>query len=484
MAQNVLHHSNASSKFFIVSAEKGDLKNTSPILIHKTIIAVIGEVKSIKKLHNGQLLIETINTKQSENLMKLQKIGEIEVKVAPHHTLNHSKGVISESEFQRDLEDDILECLKDQKVIAVRRITIKRNNQNFPTKHVILTFNTPVLPKSVKIAYMNCPVRHFIPNPLRCFKCQRFGHTITACRGKQICARCSLPDHDSNNCSSTTPKCYNCNGDHPAFFRSCPHYKQEKEILTVKITKNISFPEARKIVNDRTPKPGISYSSALNSVVTPSCSQNMQPTPNIINTPTAPTTVTPPSDNDVITIKKSDWLSLLEIKKSWEKTFSSVSEACTVPPIVTTLPPTSAHSTAGNSERRTSAPVPAIPLPSATNSSNKSSPSSNAFSSKSSSSPFINNSKSHRENKKKIKKSNELDKTRESKLAKRARILAEKREQDASKRSPSRKDFLKDSLKEQNNHDDGDDESDSLLKFYPSEDGMSTSEAEDLQPSS
>ncbi|GBN64206.1 hypothetical protein AVEN_214804-1 [Araneus ventricosus] len=177
-------------------------------------------------------------------------------------------GVISESEFQRDLEDDILECLKDQKVIAVRRITIKRNNQNFPTKHVILTFNTPILPKSVKIAYMNCPVRHFIPNPLRCFKCQRFGHTITACRSKQICARCSLPDHGSNNCSSTTPKCYNCNGDHPAFFRSCPRYKQEKEILTVKITKNISFPEARKIVNDRTPKPGISYSSALNSVVT------------------------------------------------------------------------------------------------------------------------------------------------------------------------------------------------------------------------
>ncbi|GBN99641.1 hypothetical protein AVEN_179945-1 [Araneus ventricosus] len=282
MAYNVLHHSNAYSKFFIVSSEKGDLKNASPILIHKTIIEVAGEVKSIKKLHSGQLLIEIMNAKQSENLMKLQKICEIQVKVAPHHSLNHSKGVILE---------DILECLKGHKVIAVRRIIIKRNNQNFPTKHVILKFNTPVLPKSVKIAYMNCPVRHFIPNPLRCFKCQRFGHTITACRGKQICARCSLPDHNSNNCSSTTPKCCNCNGDHPAFFRSCPRYKQEKEILAVKITKNISFREARKIVNDRTPKPGISYSSALNSVVTPSCSKNMQTAPSIINTPTAPTTV-------------------------------------------------------------------------------------------------------------------------------------------------------------------------------------------------
>ncbi|GBO42444.1 hypothetical protein AVEN_76071-1 [Araneus ventricosus] len=90
----------------------------------------------------------------------------------------------------------------------------------------------------------------------------------------------------------------------------------------------------------------------------------MQPAPSIINTPT---TVTPPSDNDVITIKKSDWLSLLEIKKSWEKTFTTVSDACAVPPLVTTFQPTSACSTASNSECRTSAPIPATSLPSTTN---------------------------------------------------------------------------------------------------------------------
>ncbi|GBN38253.1 hypothetical protein AVEN_266939-1, partial [Araneus ventricosus] len=115
-------------------------------------INFVGEVKSVKKLNSGNLLIEVLNAKQCENMLKLEKIGNIAVKVTPHRTLNHSRGVISESEFQRDLEEDLLDCLKDQKVIAVRRITIKRNNQNFPTKHLILTFNTPVLPKSVKIA--------------------------------------------------------------------------------------------------------------------------------------------------------------------------------------------------------------------------------------------------------------------------------------------------------------------------------------------
>ncbi|GBN94607.1 hypothetical protein AVEN_28269-1 [Araneus ventricosus] len=158
--------SNAFSKFYVISSEtNNDLKLTSPILIHKTLLALVGDVKSIKKLNNGNLLIEVLNSKQAENLIKLEKIGNIQVKASPHHTLNHSKGVISESEFQRDLEEDLLDCLNNQNVIAVKRITIKRNGQIFPTKHLILTFNNPTLPKSVKIAYINCPVKPYIPDP-------------------------------------------------------------------------------------------------------------------------------------------------------------------------------------------------------------------------------------------------------------------------------------------------------------------------------
>ncbi|GBM30679.1 hypothetical protein AVEN_259552-1 [Araneus ventricosus] len=240
--------------------------------------------------------------------MKLENIGTIKVTVSPHHTLNHSKGVISESEFQRDLEEDLLECLQTQNVIAVKRITIKRNGQIFPTKHPILTFNNPVLPKNVKIAYINCPVKPYIPDPLRCFKCQKFGHTTIACRGnKEICARCSLPDHNSQTCKSTTQKCYNCSADHPSYSRSYPRYKLEKEIQTIKITKKISFQEARQIVIDRTPIPGLSYSSALNSTAKPLVQNSlktpqMQPTV-VNNTSASPTIVNLATDNDTITIK-------------------------------------------------------------------------------------------------------------------------------------------------------------------------------------
>ncbi|GBO08911.1 hypothetical protein AVEN_146545-1 [Araneus ventricosus] len=484
-------HSNAFSKFFIISSEtKNDLKLASPILIHKTILAIVGEVKTIKKLNNGNILIEIMNSKQADNLMELDKIGNIKVKASPHHTLNYSKGVISESEFQRDLEEDLLDCLKNQNVIAVKRITIKRHGQIFPTKHLILTFNNPTLPKSVKIAYINCPVKPYIPDPIRCFKCQKFGHTITACRGnKENCAHCSLPDHNSQTCKSTTPKCFNCSGEHPSFSRSCPRYKLEKEIQTIKITKKISFQEARQIVMDRTPKPGISYSSALNSSATPPLipkTPQIQTTA-VINRSASHAIVNATVDNDTVTIKKSDWLALLAIKKSWEEksNSSSISQTPSNPTPTLVSEPTLPCPIVKNTDSEKNTPLPPtrnslnIPLASTTSPAPP-----NTYSSlKNSSISETTKIKKTRDHKKSTKKSNQLAKAKESKEEKRARILAAKRDQSSlGDRSLSREDFLKDSFK-QNNIDD-DDDSDTL-KVHPSEESdMSTSEVDDLSLSS
>ncbi|GFT93563.1 uncharacterized protein TNCV_2197711 [Trichonephila clavipes] len=88
-----------------------------------------------------------------------------------------SGGVISEPDLLTTSESEILEGFSDQGVIQVRRITIKKNTTVFPTKHFILTFNSLNLPTSIKAEYLDCIIRPYIPNPLRCFKCQRFGHS-------------------------------------------------------------------------------------------------------------------------------------------------------------------------------------------------------------------------------------------------------------------------------------------------------------------
>ncbi|GBN09341.1 hypothetical protein AVEN_156303-1 [Araneus ventricosus] len=117
----------------------------------------------------------------------MKHIGNYEITVKAHSRLNQSKGVISESELQNDTEDDILEELRAQNVTAVKRTFIKKEGKLLSTKHLILTFNLPSIPKSVHIAYFNLSVRPYIPNALRCYKCQKFGHTIQGCRGTQTC---------------------------------------------------------------------------------------------------------------------------------------------------------------------------------------------------------------------------------------------------------------------------------------------------------
>ncbi|GFX25540.1 uncharacterized protein TNCV_1408061 [Trichonephila clavipes] len=202
----------STCKFFIMSTTD-TFSNVSPFfLIHKGITACVGDVKTIRKLRSGDLFIEVTSSKQALALASLQKLAHFDIQVKRHATLNYSRGVISAADLYNVTEEEILENMAEQNVSQVRRITIRRDGQVLKTKHLILTFATPDLPQSVKVAYLHCPVRPYIPNPLRCFQCQRFGHSKTTCRGQPTCARCAEVGHDSADSiqtdepTTTTPR--------------------------------------------------------------------------------------------------------------------------------------------------------------------------------------------------------------------------------------------------------------------------------------
>ncbi|GFW40972.1 RNA-directed DNA polymerase from mobile element jockey [Trichonephila clavipes] len=123
----------------------------------------------------------------------------------------------------------------------------KKDNTNIPTKHLILTFNSPKLPSTIKAGYLNCKIRPYIPNPFRRFKCLRFGHSQTSCRGQLTCSRCASVGHSSTDCT-LEPKCLNCTQFHPSESKLCPKWKIEKQIQEIKTNKNITYLEARKLI--------------------------------------------------------------------------------------------------------------------------------------------------------------------------------------------------------------------------------------------
>ncbi|GFW49191.1 uncharacterized protein TNCV_3057011 [Trichonephila clavipes] len=223
------------------------MSNKSPFAVHKALIGIGGEPKSVNLLRSGNLLIETNSAVETKSFLLAKTFLNLPLIVTPHKSLNSCRGVISEPDLMSTFESEILDGFSDQGVTRVRRIAIQKDSTILPTKHLILTFNSSQLPNTIKAGYLNCKIRPYIPNPPRCFKCQRFGHSQTSCRGQLTCSRCASVGHASTDCT-LEPKCVNCTQSHPSDSKQCPKWKLEKQIQEIK-TNNISYFEARKLIN-------------------------------------------------------------------------------------------------------------------------------------------------------------------------------------------------------------------------------------------
>ncbi|GFT54768.1 uncharacterized protein TNCV_5001391 [Trichonephila clavipes] len=239
------------------------MSKKSPFALHRAIIGIGSEPKSIKRLRSEDLLVETNSAIQTKSFLPPKSFLDSPVNISPHKSLNTSRGVISEPDLLTTTEAEILEGFSDQGVIQVRRITIKKDNSVIPTKRLILSFNSPTQPKTIKAGYLNCKIRPYVPNPLRCFKCQRFGHSQTSCCGQLTCSRCASAAHSSTDCT-LEPKCTNCLQSHASDSKLCLKWKLEKQIQEIKTNKNISYSEARKLI---VPQPSQTYAQITKPTV-------------------------------------------------------------------------------------------------------------------------------------------------------------------------------------------------------------------------
>lgn len=291
------------------------MSTVSPFLIKKVIDINAGTNVEIKNLRNGTLLLKTINMKQAEKLMKITELStDIKVKVVDHPRLNVSKGVIYCPDLAYVSDDEILFNLKSQFVKEIRRITKKVNGEAHNTNVFVLTFDLPFLPTDIKVAYLSLRVRPFIPQPLRCYKCQKFGHFTLNCKNPtNICGVCTeeIADNlEKNNCTKP-PKCVNCQDAHPSFSKTCPIYKNEFEVQKIRVEKKISYFEAKKEFKSRVPiPPPFQFSTIVKNSHTPNTyekntdneQKNIAPTNNLqINLPVNPQKISKPLTSDTDT---------------------------------------------------------------------------------------------------------------------------------------------------------------------------------------
>ena len=243
------------------------ITSLSPFVIEKQIEAQIGTAKSVKKLKNQTLLVETTRKAQTENLKKMTSFFGVPVEVTEHTSLNSSKGIIRNPILKQETEENILDYLRPQGVTHVKRFKIKKNHEYVNTNTLLLTFNSVETPKSLKIFYQIIPVELYVPNPLRCFNCQKFGHHENNCPADDgsVCEKCGTGNHDhlTSQCKNPT-KCVNCGGNHISRSSDCEVWKKEKEVMKIKVTQRLTYPEARKIYDQQ--KPEFSFSKVVQSM--------------------------------------------------------------------------------------------------------------------------------------------------------------------------------------------------------------------------
>ena len=110
-------------------------------------------------------------------------------------------------------------------VLTVYRCTTKTKE---PLRKLIATFRDTI-PDKIKLkVWGSFPTKAFTPEPLRCFRCQKFGHHQARCTSElPTCGVCSM-QHPTENCIAklkaqevTSPKCPNCSKRHHAWSRFC-----------------------------------------------------------------------------------------------------------------------------------------------------------------------------------------------------------------------------------------------------------------------
>ena len=186
-------------RFIIIESPQDVKLDQLSLFLIKKIISSRSNPKTVKKLQTGNLLVEVESKKHAENLLKMEKFHYLKCHAYLHTKSHTSNGVVRSKELSLATPEEIETTFQKQGIKEYRRVTIRRNDETIETHTYILTFEKSSMPKEIRIGYTIERVEQYIQAPLRCFKCQKFGHYKEICRGRQVCGKHD-PDHMENEC--------------------------------------------------------------------------------------------------------------------------------------------------------------------------------------------------------------------------------------------------------------------------------------------
>lgn len=233
--------------------DQENMKKVNPFMLTTILSKKIGDIVYAKVLNDGNLMVRCADAKQLEKALKIKEMGKCKVenvgRVGDLRKVGCT-GVITGIPTNVSMEE-LKKKIKGGNVMKVQRLKSNKEGVLRDSESVAIEFEGENTPKKVFLGFMSYPVRIYVPKPLRCYRCQRFGHTAKNCNRQRRCARCG-GDHEYGNCGTgTPPKCCSCGGDHNVAYGGCEIMRKETKIQKIRVERRISYADAVKVIRKR-----------------------------------------------------------------------------------------------------------------------------------------------------------------------------------------------------------------------------------------
>lgn len=232
---------------FKLASGSAGFRSFNPIRLAKMIKEELGEVKNAQILADGKLLVVCASEDQMVKAVALKVIGEKQVEcfVPGNNKADGLKGVVYGVSLEMSM-NELVRGIEGGKAVGATRIRSFRDGVKRDTTTVIITFQGSALPEKVFLGCLSFRVQPYRRPPLRCYKCQRYGHIAAGCRGIRRCGKCG-GSHEFAECKETVLKCGTCGGPHIAGSRECGYFKQAVKVQDYRETnKDLSYADVVK----------------------------------------------------------------------------------------------------------------------------------------------------------------------------------------------------------------------------------------------
>ena len=243
---------NNNEHIVYVKAKSGDLTALNPATVRKELIDQFSTMIKIEKSGKSLRIYCTSATQKTKFLKYCKIVAGLSVEATePRKPARRAATVSEKAVWTRVVVLGVPQDMTEDVKLAsgagsAMRITKWREGVRTETTAVILSYaNGTDVPEKFSVDYLTFKTRPYVPEPMRCHKCQKFGHKVTNCHAKtDICPRCG-GDHNFDACPNReSRKCANCGGAHSAASKSCTKYTEVKETLRVSAVNRISYRDA------------------------------------------------------------------------------------------------------------------------------------------------------------------------------------------------------------------------------------------------